>query len=185
MHHHHDDFDYERIDEMRTKIVDVQKVVDLIHIEKEDVICDMGSGSGFYSALFSKHCKHVYAYEWSEKGNEILEKRIKENHIDNITIKRENICKVSSFPECTKVFFSTSFHDFECRENLIELFKRAGSPDFVLIEFKKEGEVGPPAGIRISKNELEKIFSRHGYSMKKEIEFEYTYVSYFTPVNSH
>lgn len=183
--HHHDDFDYERIDEMRSKIVDVKKVLDLMHIEKEDIICDMGSGSGFYSTLFSHHCKHVYAYEWSEKGNEILQRKMRAEGIENITINRENICNVSSFPECTKIFFSTSFHDFECREKLIELFKKAGSPDFILIEFKKDGEVGPPAHIRISERELEKIFSKHDYSMKRKIEFQYTYVCYFAPLNSH
>jgi tRNA G37 N-methylase Trm5 len=179
--HNHGGFDYERMDEMRSKSIDVERIVDFAELKADDVICDMGSGSGFYSLLFARKCKHVYAFEWNTKGNEILERKMRENGVKNITINRENICRTSSFPECTKVFFSNSFHDFDCREDLVEIFRNETRPDFILIEFRKDAKMGPPVEIRISEEKLEEIFSRHGYAMKKRIEFETNYVSYFTP----
>lgn len=179
--HHHGGFDYERMDEIRQRTVNVKQIEDFVELKTDDIICDMGSGSGFYSLIFAKKCKHVYSFEWNDRGNSILEKRINEENIKNITIRKENICGEVSFPTCTKVFFSNSFHDFQCRENLIEKFREISRPEFILIEFKKNGEMGPPIEIRIGEEELQMIFARHGYKMKKKIEFASNYVSYFTP----
>ncbi|MGP6206553.1 rRNA adenine N-6-methyltransferase family protein [Cuniculiplasma sp. SKW3] len=177
--HHHKGFDYERMDEMRQKMVDVDKILDFMDLKVDDIICDMGSGSGFYSVLFAKKCNHVYSFEWNERGNNILKKKMSDEKINNVTIRNENICEKSTFPDCTKVFFSNSFHDFECREELIERFQGKSRPDFILIEFNKDTEMGPPVEIRIDKKELNEIFSRHNYRLKKTMDFHSNYVSYF------
>jgi FkbM family methyltransferase len=49
-------------------------------------IIDIGANFGYHSALFSKECKEVYAFEPQKQNFDLLAENIKNNHIKNVKI---------------------------------------------------------------------------------------------------
>ena len=176
-HHHGQGFDYDRLAEMRKTLVNTEKIIEFMGVKKGDIIADVGSGDGYYSLLFSPLCAKVYSIDHSEDGTERERKKILEKDIPNIEVIKKDACQMSSLPEVSRVFFSTSFHDFPCQDRLIRGFSSKQKPIFTLIEFKKDAEFGPPMEIKLSPEELDKIFKKNGYVRKNILYFEHHYVA--------
>ena len=175
MWHHHN---YEKSAEMRKKYIPFEKVLSFVDLHKTDVIMDIGGGDGFYSKLFSERCTKVYYVDASNPAIELVKDKIPETQ-GNIEIMHEDICSMHLPGDMNKIFFSNSFHDIECREDLIDrLTESAGKPlTFILIEFKKKASFGPPESIKIGQDELDRIFQGHGYHLDKRELFQEHYVS--------
>jgi SAM-dependent methyltransferase len=178
-HHHHDhnEFDYERIGQMRAKLLDIEKVLTFLDIKKDEIIADVGSGDGYYSILFSKLCKKVYSIDHSENGISLESEKIKNENISNIEMLKNDVCSMREFPFVSRVFFSTSFHDFDCSKSLIERFSSKNHfPTFSLIEFHKDSQIGPPKEIKLSPEDLDSIFNPQGYTRTNIISFDQHYI---------
>lgn len=57
-------------------------------VDKNDVIYDIGANIGYYSLIFSKKAKKIYAIEPYEENLKYLKKNIKLNNKNNIHIKK-------------------------------------------------------------------------------------------------
>ena len=55
------------------------------YITKDSVVLDIGANTGHHSLFFSRFAKEVYAFEPYQKMFQIMEKRIRDNSISNIT----------------------------------------------------------------------------------------------------
>lgn len=178
MWHH---FNYERASEMRKKYIPVDVVVDVVDPSPEDIIADVGGGDGHYSMLFSEKCGKAIYVDPSDAAVEMMRNKVKESgkHVD---IYQEDACHLEFPDHVTKVFFSNSFHDIHCRDELIEKFSgNNGKPaSFILVEFKKDADIGPPADIKFSPEELDALFSRHGYKPARREFFEKHYVTRYS-----
>ncbi len=175
MWHHHN---YGKSAEMRKKYIPFEKVLSIVDLNKTDVIMDIGGGDGFYSKLFSERCAKVYYVDASSPAIELVKEKTQETP-GNIEIMHENICSTNLPGDMNKIFFSNSFHDIECREELIDrLTEAAGKPlTFILIEFKKNASFGPPESIKIGQDELDRIFQSHGYHLYKRELLQEHYIS--------
>ncbi|MGP6293417.1 class I SAM-dependent methyltransferase [Cuniculiplasmataceae archaeon SKW2] len=179
MHHHKEDFDYDRISEFRKKYMDTEKIFRFFKVNENDVLADLGCGDGYYSLEFSKRAGKVIAIDTSKKACEIVRNKIYQNKINNISVLCEDVCKTENMNGANIVFMSTSFHDFPCREFLPEIFQKMKVKKAYLIEFKKGIEIGPPDEIKISQEELDRIFSRGKYIRRESMELQYHYLSIY------
>lgn len=64
------------------------RIIENLGLKKDDVIIDMGCGSGGLSVHFAKHCRKVYAVDISPKIVELCGKKAKELNLENI----ETVC---------------------------------------------------------------------------------------------
>lgn len=55
------------------------------YLNKQSVVLDIGANTGHHSLFFSRFAKEVYAFEPYQKMFQIMEKRIRDNSISNIT----------------------------------------------------------------------------------------------------
>lgn len=177
MHH----FDYEHVAELRGKLIPYEKVEEFVRPEGNDVILDVGAGDGFYSINFAKKLNggKVIALEIDERGTILLKKKMGEQGIYNIDILQEDACQNFHFSGYNKVFFSNSFHDIPCSDKLVREFAETGNKglEIVLIEFRKEVvDLGPPAHIRISENELKQKFTSRGFTFSGRLELTHHYL---------
>ena len=175
-HHHGHGFDYDRMAEMREKMVDIKSVLEFMNIKKEENIADIGSGDGYYSLIMAPLCSKVYSIDISEDGIERENIKIVKNKIKNVETLQEDICKMNKVPDVDRVFFSNSFHDFPCMTDIIKKFTERNKPIFTLIEFKKDSVIGPPSEIKLAPEELDSIFLKNNYERKGIKFFEHNYI---------
>lgn len=177
---HH--FNYEASAAMRVKYIPVERVLQVANIQKEDVVMDVGGGDGFYSIVFSGVCRKVYYVDPSERAIEIVKAKLTDSN-KNVSLHRDNICTMEIPGDVTKIFFSNSFHDIECRDELLERVSESGRQiEFVLVEFHKDADIGPPPFIKIGQDELDSLFSRHGFTAAHRETLEKHYVTRYVRV---
>lgn len=166
---------------MRKKYIPTEKVLSVADLSQADVIMDVGGGDGYYSTLFSGKCSKVYYVDASNPAVKIVKEKVS-GDTSNIEILQKDICSMKLPDDLTKVFFSNSFHDLGCREKLIDRIDEAtGKPvKFILIEFKKNSSIGPPEFVKIGPDELDGIFSRHGYKLERREFLQEHYVSSYS-----
>lgn len=176
MWHH---FNHERAAEMRKKYIPVDKVLEVADLSPDDVIVDVGGGDGFYTFLFSEYVKKAIYMDPSEPAADMAEKQKKGK--DNVEIRRDNVCEANLPEGVTKIFFSNSFHDMKCRDHIIEEFSGSsgGNVEFVLVEFRKDADIGPPISVKLGPEELDSLFRKYGYEVAKRETFEKHYVTRF------
>jgi len=167
---------YDRITEFREKYIPYNKIIEKMELKDDDIIIDMGAGDGFYSILFSNYIKNgiIYSVEKNPEAIELINNKI--NNIKNIKIINEDMCKLN-IKYFNKIFFSTVFHDIDCKGDVINFIKSNSKKpvDVTLIEFKENSIMGPPLNIRINHEELKNIFENHGFKLKEHMDFEYNY----------
>ncbi len=176
MWHH---FNYERAAEMRKKYIPPEKVLKVANLSSSDILMDVGGGDGFYTFLFANHVKHVIYVDPSGPAAEMVENKLEGD--ENIEVRKEDICKMAFPSGVTKVFFSNSFHDIQCRDHMIEKFSGAsdGKVEFVLVEFRKDADIGPPVDVKLGPEELDALFLSHGYRPASREVMEKHYVTRF------
>ncbi len=167
---------YERIHEFREKHIPYKTIIEKMELAPDDIIIDMGAGDGFYSKIFAEKVNKgmVYVVEQNSDVIKYIEKNM--DNRNNYKIINEDMCRldVSGF---NKIFFSTVFHDIDCHDDILQFIKKnSRKPVYVyLIEFNKKGEMGPPMNIRITHDEMNKIFTDAGFKPGIHMDFEYNY----------
>lgn len=114
------------------------------HIKEGDTVLDLGANIGYYTCLFAQIVGkngHVYAFEPESYNFGILEKNIKENKFQNVTLEKK---AVSNKNGIVKMFLSESTTDhriYDSHENkefvnvdmitLDDYFKKNVKIDFI------------------------------------------------------
>jgi Precorrin-6B methylase 2 len=167
---------YERIQGFREKYIPYNKIIEKMELKPDDVIIDMGAGDGFYSKLFADKLTSgkVYAVERNKDVIPHIEKNLME--MKNFKIVNEDMCNLD-IKGFNKIFFSTVFHDIECRKSVLDFMVHNSKKPLTvyLIEFNKKSTMGPPIDIRICHDELNKIFVEAGFQPGLHMDFEYNY----------
>jgi 16S rRNA A1518/A1519 N6-dimethyltransferase RsmA/KsgA/DIM1 with predicted DNA glycosylase/AP lyase activity len=167
---------YERLHEFREKYIPYREIIEKMDLKPDDVIIDMGAGDGFYSKIFADKLSSgmVYAVERNPDVIPKIENKLMD--MPNFRIVNEDMCRVD-IKGFNKIFFSTVFHDIECRKDVMDfMINNSKKPLSVyLIEFNKKSTMGPPVNIRICHDELNKIFTDAGFKPGVHMDFEYNY----------
>ena len=158
---------------MKSKIAD--QLIKSMVLSKSDVVLDVGSGDGYYSSRFAEHSGKVIAIdEYCEglKGDFYAK--------PNIETFCGDACrwfKNHDLSDVTHVFFSNSFHDMSCQEEILSDLstKLHGGTHLDIIEFHPDAPFGPPINIRFSGEELKAKVEAHGFKEEWYIDLETHY----------
>lgn len=146
-----------------------------IGISENDMICDVGAGSGIFTIPAAQITKNkVYALEIDDEMLEVIGEKTKSLGLSNI-----ERMKVSgdTFPiEDHTVDFAlmvTVFHEIENKPVFLSETKRMLKNDgkIMVIEFhKRETPMGPPTEHRIEESEVKKYFGEFGFSVAENFD---------------
>jgi len=173
------------------ELIDTQILEQMLPIHKGSVILDLACGKGLYSLFLSQLAGPsglVYAVDLWEEGLEILEQdALKKEAANILTIKadatREIDIEAHSLDLC---LMATVLHDFKemnadqtVLKQVLNLLIPGGC--LAVIEFKKmDGPPGPPAHIRLSQEETEKLVTGVGFKKINTTEIgDYNYLTTF------
>ena len=173
------------------ELINTQILKQMLPIHQGSVILDLACGKGLYSLFLSQLSGQsglVYAVDLWEEGLEILEQdALKKEAANILTIKadatREIDIEAHSLDLC---LMATVLHDFKemnadqtVLKQVLNLLIPGGC--LAVIEFKKmDGPPGPPAHIRLSQEETEKLVTGVGFKKINTTEIgDYNYLTTF------
>lgn len=144
-----------------------------IGMGENDVICDIGAGSGIFTIPAAKITKNtVYSLEIDEGMLEIITEKSMEEGLPNIEpIKvagdefeiKDQIIDIA--------FLVTVLHEIEKKDIFLREIKRIlkYNGKIMVIEFHKcETPMGPPEAHRIGKDEVERVMNETGFEKSEE-----------------
>jgi len=162
-------------------------VVDSLGLKLGDEVADLGAGSGYFTIRLAREVGatgKVYAVDLDPKLLEFIERRAKEEQLDNIqTILADpNDPKLGS-NSVDLIFICDVLHHINDRARYYPLLSRALRPSgrLVNIDFhKRKLPVGPPEEMKIDRKEMIKEVEPAGFNLVKEFDFlKYQYFLVF------
>jgi len=173
------------------ELINTDILKQMLPMKQGAVILDLACGKGLYSQFLSDLTGPsglVYAVDLWEEGLQMLKEEARKKGNTNIlTIKtdatREINIDAHSLDLC---LMATVLHDFKemdaehtVLKQVLSLLKPGGC--LAIIEFKKiDGPPGPPAHIRLSQEETEKLVTGEGFKQINTAELgDYNYLTTF------
>ncbi len=147
------------------------EVMEALAIKPDEVIADIGSGTGYFAKRFAHHAAKVYAVDISAE----LLKKAKQDAPANL----EPVLAAPDDPKLPPrsvdtVFFCDVLHHIENRPAYLKKLRAALKPGgrVVNIDFyKKPLPVGPPEGMKLSEQDVTAAFAAAGFRLSKKLDF--------------
>ncbi|SJZ51596.1 class I SAM-dependent methyltransferase [Selenihalanaerobacter shriftii] len=165
--------EYEKLDSpKRRKILPVDNILQgLGEINPGMVVADIGCGIGYLTLPLAERLRFsagkVFAIDISPKMLNILESKIDRQQNIELVKSKESEVPIKS-KQVDLSFLVTVFHELEEPEELIDEIKRFSKNKHrvVIVDWNdKERDMGPPAKIAFSKEEVIDIFKDKGYEL--------------------
>lgn len=155
-------------------------VVKLLNIKPSDIIFDMGSGAGYYTELFAKECKKVVSVDIAAQAlaSDIYNKE----NIQKIQCNACSFAKEHSYEQADIVFFANSFHNLDCRKEVLSsIFAQIKiGARLAVVDFYYDTPFGPPKQIRILPEDLRKMAQDCGFVLASQEDLGTHYLLIFT-----
>jgi ubiquinone/menaquinone biosynthesis C-methylase UbiE len=147
------------------------RVVETLALRSDEVVADIGAGSGYFTRRFAPHVAKVLAVDIDEK----LFTRAKATSPANV----ETVLATPADPKLPAAAVDTIFicdvlHHIDAREAYYEKLTAALKPGgrIVIVDFyKKELPVGPPPGMKLTRAEVIAEFKQAGFPNVKSHAF--------------
>ncbi len=153
-------------------------VITALDIKDGEVIADIGAGSGYFALRFARHVGdrgRVYAVDVSPDMIRAVNRRARDGGLRNvISVLAEPDDPLLADASIDRVFFCDVWHHVENQPKYLESIKKMLKPggQVVMIDFhKKELPVGPPASMKIAREDLVRQMDQHGFRLEKEHTF--------------
>lgn len=164
-----------------------QEVMKALDLTPGEVIADIGAGSGYFALRLAHHVGregHVYAVDVSPEMIRHLNGRIRDAGLLNIsTILAPPDDPLLPRP-VDRFLIVNVWHHIEDQAGYLALMKKVLKPggQVVMIDFhKKDLPVGPPADMKIAREDLIRQMEQHGFEVAREHTFlPYQYFLVFT-----
>ena len=159
-----------------------EEVLRLLKIEPEEVIADIGAGTGYFTRRFARQAAKVYAVDVDEASL----KQIATQGFDNVEIivAAPDDPKLPSASVDT-IFFSNVLHHIDERPAYYAKLARALKPGgrIVIIDFhKRELPVGPPVSMKLAEEEVIAELEAAGFVREASYDLlPYQYFLVFRP----
>jgi arsenite methyltransferase len=165
------------------------EVIHALNLKPGEVVADIGAGSGYFTFHLARHVGDkgkIYAVDVSPEMILHVNRRIRESKANNVvTVLADPDDPLLPDGSVNRFFFSDSWHHIENQSKYLSLMKRMLKPggEIVMIDFhKKELPVGPPANMKIAREDVIKQLESNGYRLMKEHSFlPYQYFLVFVP----
>jgi ubiquinone/menaquinone biosynthesis C-methylase UbiE len=147
------------------------EVVMALALKSDEVVADIGTGTGYFAKRFAHHAGTVYAVDIEPKLLEIVRKNAPKN--------LQTVLGSAGDPKLPAggvdtVFICNVWHHIEDRAGYLGKLKAALKPGgrIVVIEFyKRELPVGPPPEMKIEESALVKEFADAGMKVARGRDF--------------
>jgi ubiquinone/menaquinone biosynthesis C-methylase UbiE len=154
------------------------EVLMALGLKDGDRIADVGAGSGYFSLRFAQHVGTeglVLAVDINPDMIVHLNRRIRDRGFDNVrTILASAEDPLLAPSSVDKVFISETWHHIQNRSEYLGVLKKALKPDgqVVIIDFQRKPTlVGPPAEMRVAREDVVSEFEHSGFRLTKEHTF--------------
>jgi cyclopropane fatty-acyl-phospholipid synthase-like methyltransferase len=149
---------YQKPDEVLNYLGDIQG----------KTIMDIGAGSGYFSVKLAEKGARVIAADVSDEFQEVIKKRIRENQIPNIELRKIPYDSPNlKEGEADIVFIVNTYHHIESRVDYFEKVKngtKSGGALVIIDFFKVETPVGPPVNHKLAMDVVINELKSAGYS---------------------
>ncbi|GAB7009263.1 class I SAM-dependent methyltransferase [Halorubrum trueperi] len=177
-------FDVEKADrlerpDVRYRWVSAEEVIGGLDPSSDDVVADLGSGTGFYTNDVAPHVGAVYGVDVQDEMHALYrEKGVPEN----VELVVSDVADLPFDDDALDGAFSTmTYHEFATPESVAEL-ARVIRPDGRLAVFDwsadGDGDDGPPVGERYAASDAVEMLEGTGF----DVEFESTRTETFAVV---
>ncbi len=164
------------------------EVVRALDLKPGQTVVDIGAGTGYFTRRFAR----AVAPSGQAIGLDIEPGMVAYMKADAAKLKLPNYhARVVSAdspelpPDCADlVFFCDVLHHIGNRDSYLQKLKPALKPGgrVAVIDFKRSSPIGPPAGMRISREQMIDQFKQAGYRLVGERDFlPYQYFLEFKP----
>lgn len=131
-------------------------------------IMDIGAGTGYFSVKLAKHGANVIAADVNDEFLTFLKKRIEDNKIENITLRKIPFDSPDlKDNEVDMVLIVNTYHHIDNRAEYFAKVKKGLKNDgeLVVIDFfKTDVPVGPPTNHKVSIDEVVAELKKAGYT---------------------
>jgi ubiquinone/menaquinone biosynthesis C-methylase UbiE len=154
-----------------------REVMEALAIKEGEIIADVGAGSGYFSLRLAHHAGprgHVYAVDVSPDMIRHLHARIRD-------VKLLNVSPILAPPDdpllpqpVDRFLFVNVWHHIEDQAGYLARMKKLLKPggQVVMIDFhKRDLPVGPPASMKIAREDLLKQMQANGFTLASEHTF--------------
>lgn len=145
-----------------------EKVLEYLGDIQGKTIMDIGAGSGYFSVKLAEKGANVIAADVDEEFQEFLRKRIQENNLENIELRKIPYDSPGlKEKEADMVFIVNTYHHIEDRSAYFSGVKKGTKEQGYLLIidfFKSEVPVGPPTDHKVSMDVVITELKKSGYS---------------------
>lgn len=164
------------------------EVMDALGVKAGEIVADVGAGSGYFTLRLAHHVGpqgRVYAVDVSPDMIRHLNRRVRDAGLLNVsTILAPPDDPLLPEP-VDRFLFVDVWHHIEDQPGYLAQIKKGLKPggQLVMIDFhKRDLPVGPPASMKIAREDLLAQMARHGFTLVREHTFlPYQYFLVFTP----
>lgn len=172
------------------KFIDPKKIIEQLDIKSGSAVADFGCGPGYFTVPFAKavgETGKVYALDVLPQALETVAGKMKNFAVSNIITLRANVeknngSKLESDSMDWVVLKDVLFQNKRKDDVIAEarrVLKQGGKA--VVVEWEKSGSaIGPDKKMRISCDDLKKMFVEQKFSIEKDIDvgsFHYAFVA--------
>jgi ubiquinone/menaquinone biosynthesis C-methylase UbiE len=154
-----------------------QEVLAALALKPGEIIADIGAGSGYFALRLAQHVGatgYVYAVDISPDMIRHLNQRIHEAGLVNIsTILAPPGNPLLPRP-VDRILFVNVWHHVEDQAGYLGLLKKTLKPggQIVMVDFhKRDLPVGPPAAMKIAREDLIRQMAAQGFAVRTEHTF--------------
>lgn len=144
-----------------------EKVLKYLGKIEDKSIMDIGAGSGYFSVKLAEQGARVIAADVSEEFQAALKKRIEENNLKNIELRKIPFDSPNlALEEVDMALIVNTYHHIENRSEYFSKVKNGtkAKGELVIIDFfKTDVPVGPPQDHKISIDEVIAELKKAGY----------------------
>lgn len=158
---------------------DSEKVIESLAINQGDVIADIGSGGGYFSARLSKKTGSngkVFAVDTNKALLSYVVKAMKKQHIHNVktVVVKDNGSPLQK-ESCDLIFMRNVFHHITNPESYLSNIKESLRPGgrIAIIDWlpKMKGSDDSHTGHYTPEKEIQRILDKAGFARLKSFDF--------------
>lgn len=143
------------------------EVIEALQLRPDEVIADIGAGTGYFARRFARHCGKVFAVDIEPALLEAAARNAPPNLVTLLAAPDD-----PKLPEASldTVFFCDVLHHIAGRPAYYRKLRRALKPGgrLVVIDFhKRRLPVGPPPAMKLSREEVEQELQGAGFRLTR------------------